>query len=100
MLLGTYSSQISGGSTMWLSQSKMEKSLLAMAVLRGSLIGWGAGSHEAVGPILHTRRPSARPRYSGPPFRFRVVIRARDRPPPQRRAKTPVVWWILLWRAA
>src|SRR5262245_18992240 len=30
--LGTYSSQISGGSTIWLSQSKMEKSLLVMAV--------------------------------------------------------------------
>src|SRR5262245_40228519 len=70
ILLGTYSSQIAGGSTMWLSQSKMGKSLLVMVgppqSLRLANDGRRAGSRPgparsgAVGPILHTRRPSAR----------------------------------------
>jgi hypothetical protein len=34
MSLGTYSSQISGGSTTWLSQSKMGKSFFTMGGLR------------------------------------------------------------------
>jgi hypothetical protein len=37
MPLGTYSSQISGGSTTWLSQSKIGKSFF-IAVLRAVLI--------------------------------------------------------------
>src|SRR5713226_4249550 len=36
MALGTYSSQISGGSTTWLSQSKIGKSLVTMGGLRGT----------------------------------------------------------------
>src|SRR5437870_10423722 len=36
MALGTYSSQISGGSTTWLSQSKIGKSLVTMGDLRGA----------------------------------------------------------------
>src|SRR5712691_9136077 len=38
MALGTYSSQISGGSTTWLSQSKIGKSLVTMGGLLPALL--------------------------------------------------------------
>src|SRR5215475_14446402 len=52
MVLGTYSSQISGGSTTWLSQSKMGKSFFSMGDLHNgdSKSSWVSGDARTVGP--------------------------------------------------
>src|SRR5262245_40081745 len=63
MALGTYSSQISGGSTTWLSQSKMGKSFLTMGDLRD-----GARSEQSSGERWTDGRTGASACQEHPPW--------------------------------